>query len=77
MIHLLHIINENYKGISSAIASVCLFVFGNVCNVFYYGIDLDAMRFISYSLSILSGLLAICYTIYKFYKDLKNKKDTP
>ncbi len=74
MIHLLHIINENYKAISSAFASVCFFVLGNLCNVFYRGIDLDAMRFYSYVFSILSAIIAITYTMYKFCKDLKKKQ---
>jgi len=74
MVHLLYIINDNYKAIYTAIASIGFFVFGNICNVFYNGIDLEALRFFSYSISILSGIVAISYTIYKFYKDLKKKQ---
>jgi len=74
MVIFITIIHENSKAIVSAIASVGFFVFGNICNVFYNGIDIEALRFFSYSISILSGILAISYTIYKFYKDLKKKQ---
>ncbi len=75
MIHFLEILHDNPKPLFGAIASSVFFVFGSICKVFFIGVNVDDLRAVSYAVSIVSGVLAISYTLYKFCKDLKNKSN--